>query len=277
MPNCSPIIKWVGGKRQLLNTIKSRMPTDYGTYYEPFLGGGALFFELQPEKAVINDFNSQLINMYRQIRNDYKPVITMIDQYQNTYNSFEKDSERLNYYHQLRNRFNTILDNNLSTTEAAALFIFLNKACFNGLYRVNSNGQFNVPSAHRKQINSYQTENVKSVAVALQHATILQGDFEIACHDAKAGDFVFFDSPYYNTFDTYQAGGFGNEDHIRLATLFKKLSKRGVKCMLTNSNTDFIKKLYLSFNIEVVDVKRMVNCDANGRVGQEIIVTNYKI
>ena len=274
--NCTPVIKWVGGKRQLLSEIKARMPKEYGTYYEPFFGGGALFFELQPKKAVINDFNDQLVNLYRQIKNDCQAVVTIIDQYQNTYNAFENKSEKLDYFYSLRKKFNEFLKSGAKSPESAALFIFLNKAGFNGLYRVNANGEFNVPSAHREKINAYQIENIQAVSAALGKSTILQGDFEAACQDAKEGDFVFFDSPYYDTFDTYQAGGFDEAAHRRLAALFKKLSDRGVKCMMTNSNTDFIKELYSEFNIEVVNVKRMVNCDATKRTGQEVIVTNYK-
>ena len=274
--NCTPVIKWVGGKRQLLSEIKARMPKEYGTYYEPFFGGGAHFFELQPKKAVINDFNDQLVNLYCQIKNDCQSVVAIIDQYQNTYNAFENKSEKLDYFYSLRKKFNEFLKSGSKSPESAALFIFLNKAGFNGLYRVNANGEFNVPSAHREKINAYQIENIQAASAALGKATILQGDFEAACQDAKEGDFVFFDSPYYDTFDTYQAGGFDEAAHRRLAALFKKLSDRGVKCMMTNSNTDFIKELYSEFNIEVVNVKRMVNCDATKRTGQEVIVTNYK-
>lgn len=271
-----PIIKWVGGKRQLLNEIKLRMPKTYDTYYEPFFGGGALFFELQPQTAVINDFNEQLINMYQQIQKDYKVVIRIVDQYQNTYNLMATSEQKLEYYYFLRKRFNTFLVSNKKDATSAALFIFLNKAGFNGLYRVNSNGEFNVPSAHRDKINGYQLENVQAVASCLSGTKILQGDFEDACKDAKRGDFVFFDSPYYDTFDTYQAGGFDEDSHKRLALLFKNLSDKGVNCMLTNSNTDFIKDLYSAFNISIIDVKRMINCDASKRTGQEVIITNYK-
>ena len=274
--NCCPIIKWVGGKRQLLSAIKARMPQTYGTYYEPFFGGGALFFELQPERAVINDFNDQLINLYKQIKDNHTSVVSIIDKYQETYNSFKDKSDKLNYFYALRNKFNSFLRSNIKNPESAALFIFLNKAGFNGLYRVNANGEFNVPSAHRDKINAYSLENIQAVSSCLRKATILQGDFEDACKDVRPGDFVFFDSPYYDTFDTYQAGGFDEKAHRRLATLFRQLSDRGVKCMMTNSNTDFIKELYSDFNIEVIDVKRMVNRDATKRTGQEVIITNYQ-
>lgn len=273
---CAPVIKWVGGKRQLIPAIKARLPEKFETYYEPFFGGGALFFELQPPKAVINDFNAQLINLYRQLQQDYQSVISIIDHFQITYNSLDNDSEKVNFYRSLRQLFNDFLKSDTRSATSAALFVFLNKAGFNGLYRVNSMGEFNVPPAHRDKINAYQLENIRAVSEILGKATILHGDFEAACAGAQPGDFVFFDSPYYNTFDTYQAGGFNEADHRRLADLFARLSQRGVYCMMTNSNTDFIKELYSDYHIEVVDVKRMVNCDASNRKGQEVIVTNYQ-
>lgn len=273
---CLPIIQWAGGKRQLLPIIKDQLPNQFDTYYEPFLGGGALFFELQPKKAIINDSNTQLINVYVQIRKDYKPVILFIDQYQNTYNTLSTDEDKKNYYYSLRNRFNEKQLKNEQTAETAALFIFLNRSCFNALYRVNKKGEFNSPVGRIKHIDAYDLENVRVVSKCLSNATILNKDFEEACKTAKEGDFVFFDSPYYGTFDTYQSGGFSEEDHKRLAALFLVLTEQNVNCMLTNSNTDFIKDLYSNFNIDTVSVKRHINSDATNRVGEEIIVTNYK-
>ena len=214
---CDPIIKWAGGKRQLLSVIKERMPEEYGTYYEPFFGGGALFFELQPKKAVINDFNSQLVNMYQQIKKDHMAVLAIVDKYQKEYNELESAEQKSEYYYNRRKDFNTFLSSGEKNETSAALFIFLNKSAFNGVYRVNKSGEFNVPSAKRETINAYQLNNVKAVAECLGRATILNGDFEAACQGAEAGDFVFFDSPYYDTFDTYQAGGF-DEDSMRMPT-----------------------------------------------------------
>ena len=270
----SPIIKWAGGKRQLLDTLRNKVPK-FNTYYEPFLGGGALYFDLQPEKAVINDFNVQLINMYEQIRNDYENVCSLLDGYQYYYNTLSNKEEKVKYFYALRDKFNECIKNDMENAESAALFIFLNKAGFNGVYRVNKSGMFNIPTAHKARINLYDRDNICAVSKQLQTAKITSGDFETVCQNAEKDDFVFFDPPYYNTFDTYQAGGFGEKDHIRLSNLFKKLSDRSVKCMLTNSNTDFVKDLYKEFYIEVVSVKRMVNRDATNRTGEEIIVTNY--
>ena len=272
----APIVKWVGGKRQLIPKITARMPETFGTYYEPFFGGGALYFNQAPKKAVINDFNGQLVNVYTQIKANPNDVISFLTQYQNEYNQQIDKDARANCYYKNRDQFNNFIKNNIFTSKSAALFIFLNKAGFNGLYRVNLNGLFNVPPAHRKILNSFDKDNILEVSKLLSKTKITQGDFEKACKNVKKGDFVFFDSPYYDTFDTYQAGGFSKEDHERLAKLFRTLSDKGVYCILTNSETDFIKELYKDFYIDIVPVKSMINCDGNKRTGTEVIIYNFK-
>lgn len=271
----SPIIKWAGGKRQLLPTILPMLPESYNCYYEPFFGGGALYCSLQPERAVINDFNKQLIGMYKQIKTNHKSVCDILNDMQEQYNNCSSMEEKDALYYKLREDFNDRIDEDIKTASSAALLIFLNKAGFNGLYRVNSSGKYNVPPAHRKTVKAYEYENVKAMSKLLKKTKIMRGDFEKACKDAKEGDFVFFDSPYYDTFDTYQAGGFSEGDHVRLFNLFDSLSKKGVYCMLTNNDCDFIKDLYGRYRVKTVDVKRMINCDGNNRVGREVIVTNY--
>lgn len=274
-----PLIKWAGGKRQLLPEIKKLMPAKYNKYYEPFVGGGALFFELQPLKAVINDTNTALINVYKQVKDCPHDVIKHIKAYTKKYNSFKTDEERKKYYYKLREEFNSLLSHNIFDIGSAALFIVLNKLGYNGLYRVNSEGLYNVPWNKKKQLELSKDEyitNLLNVSKVLKNTTILNLDFEKSLKGVRKGDFVFFDSPYYDTFDTYQKGGFSEENHIRLAKLYKKLSERGVYCMLTNSNTKFIKDLYKDYNIKVINVKRMINCDGNSRTGQEVIITNYK-
>lgn len=270
-----PVVKWAGGKRQLIPDITKRLPEQIGTYYEPFFGGGALYFTLSPKKAVINDFNSQLVNVYMQIKEHPDLVIDNLNILQAGYNSLPDDASKSTYYFDKRTDFNGYISNDTFTVESAALFIFLNKAGFNGLYRVNSSGLFNVPPAHRKNVNVFNADNIIEVSHLLKKTKILQGDFESACKGVKKGDLVFFDSPYYDTFDTYQAGGFSEKDHIRLARLFKKLSDKGVFCILTNSETDFIKDLYRDYNIDIVNVKRTINCDGNNRTGTEVIITNF--
>ena len=274
---CKPIIAWVGGKRQLLSVINERLPQHFNTYYEPFFGGGALFFDLCPPKAVVNDFNDQLVNMYEQIKTRPKEVKRYIDPLEEIYNGFSEETERAEFYYKLRDLFNGFILRKVHSPISAATFIFLNKTGHCGLYRINSKGEYNVSFGHKKQTNAYDETNWQNVSKALAGTKLLHGDFEKACADAKAGDFVFFDSPYYNTFDTYQKGGFSEHDHRRLASLFRDLTDRGVYCMLTNSNTEFIKTLYSDFRVEVVDVKRMINRNANKRTDQEIIVTNYPV
>lgn len=238
-----PILKWVGGKRQLLPMIHEMLPEQIGTYYEPFFGGGALFFSLLPEKAILNDFNPQLIGMYRAIQQNPLSVEAELLDIQGTYNALQSDAEKSNYYGYLRRLFNVKIKKQHHDAQMAVLLIFLNKAGFNGLYRVNKSGEYNVPSAHKKTICSFTHDNLLSVSSALQNATILCGNFEAAVQTASPGDFVFFDSPYYNTFDTYQSNGFSEVDHRRLANLFQALTDKGVSCMLTNSNTDFVLSL----------------------------------
>ena len=271
----TPIIKWVGGKRQLLEEITARLPENFGTYFEPFFGGGAVFFSINPEHAVINDFNSQLVNVYKQIKDNCDFVAEKLNKMQDEYNNLGSDEEKTTYYSTLRATFNECIEHDSLTVDSASLFIFINKTCFNGLYRVNAKGKFNVPSAHKDTVKVYDASNLAEASERLKNAVIRQGDFEKACRGAKKGDLVFFDSPYYDTFDTYQAGGFSEADHIRLANLFKRLSKRGVYCVLTNSNTDFIKNLYEDYNIDVVSVKRLINRDAQNRTGEEVIITNF--
>ena len=271
-----PLIKWAGGKRQLLPELKERMPVNYSRYVEPFVGSGALFLDVQPTNFVINDFNPELINLYKMVRDYPFELMRILDVKCDEFNSLDSEVRRAEYYYCSREQFNNnILSENL-TIEDAALFILLNKTCFNGLYRVNSEGLFNVPFGKRKHVNLYNRENLCDCSKILKRAKIICGDFEEACKRLRAGSFVYFDSPYYDTFDTYQANGFSEQDHIRLATVFKRLSEKGVYCMASNSNSDFIKALYDGFDIEIVDVKRMINSNGKERTGQEVIITNYR-
>ena len=270
-----PIIKWAGGKRQLLPELKKYLPPQYNIYVEPFLGSAAMFLDLLPDKAVLNDFNPELINVYKSVRDHIYELTIILSKYQNEYNALPTIDEKSAYFYARREEFNARIHNPKLNVEDAALFIFLNKACYNGLYRVNTQGYFNTPFGQHKRISLYIKSSLLNCSEALQHARILNGDFERACRDLKEGDFVYFDSPYYDTFDTYQAGGFPEEDHIRLYNLFVRLSKRGVYCLLSNSDTDFIKNLYKDYNIRIVPVKRMINCNGEKRTGTEVIISNY--
>lgn len=273
----APLIKWAGGKRQLLDEIIKRMPEEFNDYYEPFIGGGAVFFSIcdditKPRRIYINDSNEELINLYRQARDNSKGLMDFLDVLQAVYNNADDKREA---YYRTREEFNRCKGDSSQGLVRAGLLVFLNKSGFNGLYRVNRSGRYNVPWGQKNAIKLYDSENVNKVAEALKRSTVTCGDFADACRTAKAGDFVFFDSPYYDTFDTYQAGGFNEEAHRRLAELYTILSRRGVFCMMTNSATSFIRELYDGYKIEEVEVRRMINRNADGRTGREFIITNY--
>ena len=274
MKDIKPIIKWAGGKRQLLDTILPMIPK-FHIYYEPFFGGGAVFFALQPEMAVVNDLNKGLVNLYRQLQCHLDEIMKELDRLQNEYNQLPDLEAKKEYYYQKRDIFNHGLHKEENTIELAALFVFINKACFNGIYRENSKGLFNVPSGRKEKVNCYDEENLRKVGKQLEETIVLSNDFRKICTFPEKGDFVFFDPPYYDTFSDYQKNGFSEEDQRELAKLFADLTKRGVKCMLTNSNTDFIKDLYKDYFIKVVSVKRMINRNGDDRTGEEVIITNY--
>lgn len=271
----APFLKWAGGKRQLLNQIKERMPKEYNDYYEPFIGGGAVLFELQPEKATINDINTSLINVYRQVKDNTEEFIELVKKLDS-----EMWEDGKEYYLDIREKYNDKLLKKEYDLELAALFTFMNKHCFNGLYRVNKKGLFNVPY-NKSRRTSIEEDAVRETAKYLKTVNILEGDFEEACKGAKKGDFIFFDSPYAplnpTSFEAYTKEGFDVESHKRLAQLYDELTERGCYCMLTNHNTEFINELYSNkgYRIDVVSVKRMINSDASNRKGEEVIICNY--
>ena len=273
--NIAPFIFWAGGKRQLLAQIRERMPESFNNYYEPFVGGGAVIFDLLPTSAVINDINKALVNAYRQICNATDEFLKKLNELDET--MWEDGKE---YYYSLREHYNDKLMKEEFDVELAALFVFINKHCFNGLYRVNGKGLFNVP--YNNSRNSSCDENtIRAIAVYLKNVTILEGDFQAACQNAKKGDFVFIDSPYAplnpTSFESYTKEGFDIESHKRLADLYDELTLRGCYCMLTNHNTELINELYgnKGYRMDVVSVKRMINSDATNRVGEEVIICNY--
>lgn len=271
----APFVKWAGGKRQLLTQIKERMPEKYNNYFEPFVGGGAVTFALLPENALINDINKALINAYRQICNAPEVFLKAIKKLDN-----EMWEDGKEYYYFLREHYNDKLMKTEFDVELAALFVFINKHCFNGLYRVNGKGLFNVPYNNSRRV-SVDENLIMEISEYLQSVKIMDGDFEVACKEAKGGDFVFIDSPYAplnpTSFESYTKEGFDIESHKRLAKLFDELTARGCYCMLTNHNTDLINELYgnKGYRIDIVSVKRMINSDASNRVGEELIICNY--
>ncbi len=263
--HAKPILKWAGGKTQILSNILSKVPTNYGKYIEPFLGGGALFFALNPEKSIIADSNPELINMYRQIANDVDKVINHLYQYEN--------SEEM--FYAVREHDWSLL----SKSEAAARTIFLNKTCFNGLFRVNKKGQFNVPYGKYKNPKFCDIEALHAASSVLKKAEILCGDYMLVLeHYAQPDDFIFLDPPYlpvstYSDFKRYTKEQFYEEDHIELAKQITRLHEMGCHVVLTNSNHPLVHELYSPFKIDVLQTKRHISCNGDNRKGEDVIVT----
>lgn len=264
-----PIIKWVGGKSQLVDTIKELLPENYNKYYEPFLGGGAVLLELNPKEAYVNDINSKLIDMYIQIREDVEGVINYLTYLDNMH---ETAADPKQYYYDVRAIFNKV---HMKSIEQTARFIYLNKHCFNGLYRENSKGEFNVPFNGKLTGGSFDAEHLREVSKQIHDVMFMNGDFEDCVYCADKEDFIFIDPPYDNSFTDYTSVGFERDQQIRVANMFKKLSDKGCYCMLTNHDTPLIRDLYKDYNIKVIDVRRSINRNGNDRKGKEVIITNY--
>lgn len=260
-----PILKWAGGKTQLLNEILPKVPKQYGKYIEPFVGGGALFFALHPEQAVIADSNPELVNMYQEIANHVEDVIECLHRYENTKEDFY--------------RIRSLDWETLSKPEAAARMIYLNKTCFNGLYRVNRKGQFNVPYGKYKSPNFCDEDSLFAASNILDRVTIVCGDYlSVLMQYAEEGDFVFLDPPYlpvseYADFKRYTKEQFYEEDHIELAKEVTRLQERGCHVILTNSNHPLVHELYAPYKIDVIPTKRYISCNGSKRNGEDVIVT----
>jgi DNA adenine methylase len=281
-PLVRPFLKWAGGKRQLLPEIVKYVPkrTSKHTYYEPFIGGGALLFELQPPKAVINDSNKELINCYKVIRDSLDELMEELskDKYSNSETSYYemRDLDRSTKKYEI-----------LSEVEKAARIIYLNKTCYNGLFRVNSQGQFNVPFGRYKNPNFLDDAVLRAVNKYLNsnNITLLNQDFAEAVKDAKRGDFVYLDPPYDPVSETasftgYDVNGFNRDEQKRLKKVFDDLHKRGCKVMLSNSCTDFILDLYKDYQDTIIKVRatRSINSNALKRgMVDEVLVLNYEI
>jgi len=271
---CKPVIKWVGGKRQLLSELKKYMPKEFNTYFEPFIGGGALFFDLKIEKSFINDYNSELTNLYEIIKNKPHELIKDLKKHENNseyfYKTRELDRTPSSYQR-------------LSKVKKASRFIYLNKTGFNGLYRVNRKGQFNVPFGKYKNPNYADDNNILDCSKLLQETTILNGDFENIKKFIQRGDFVYFDPPYVPISDTsnftgYTDKGFDEDMQFRLKELCDYIHYIGAYFMLSNSYTSYIKELYQDYNLITVQANRALNCKANGRGKiNEYLVINYSV
>ena len=271
-----PFTKWTGGKRQLLPVIRELMPKKHNRYFEPFVGGGALFFDLAPKDAVINDFNAELINCYQQIKDNPQELIEILKVHQE-YNSKE-------YYLDLRSVDRDERIDMMSEVQRAARILYMLRVDFNGLYRVNSKNQFNVPYGRYKNPKIVDENLVSAISTYLNNnqIEIKKGDFEKAVLDVQPGDFVYFDPPYIplsetSAFTSYTHEGFSYDDQVRLRDTFKKLSDTGAYVMLSNSSSFLVEELYQDFNIHYVEATRTngAKSSSRGRIS-EIIVTNYE-
>ena len=272
----APVVKWVGGKRQLLSEISPLLPKRITSYCEPFLGGGAVLFSIQPSKAIVKDLNSDLITVYEVIRDDVEELIDNLKKHENS-------SE---YFYTIRD-----MDRNketyaaMSKVERASRLIYLNKTCFNGLFRVNSSGEFNSPFGHYKNPNIVNEPVLRAVNkyFSSSNITFCNEDFAVTLGRISKGSFVYLDPPYDPVSDTanftgYNRGGFDRNEQIRLKQCCDELTQRGVKFMLSNSATTFIKELYKDYDISIVQAKRAINSDASKRGAiEEVLIRNYGI
>jgi DNA adenine methylase len=271
-----PFIKWAGGKSQLLSEMRQYLPKleDEKRYYEPFLGGAAMFFFLGHGNAVLSDKNEGLVELYQVVRDKVEPLIRTLEQHQLRYRENESD-----YYYDVR----AVEPSKLSPVERAARFIFLNKTCFNGLYRVNSKDRFNVPFGRYKNPKICDAAGLRLASSALKSAEIIPADFEDAVRSAKRGDFIYFDPPYSplsrtSNFTSYTPGGFGEKEQRDLARVVSELDRRGCNIMLSNSDTELTRSLYGGRDYRIVELmaSRAINSKGNGR-GKilELLVLNY--
>jgi len=267
-----PFLKWAGGKGQLIDQLRPLFPTRFNRYFEPFVGSGAVFFALAPPVAILSDVNRELIDCYRAVQKHVEKVIAALSVHE-----YDED----HYY-----RVRQIDPASLTLPERAARTIFLNKTGYNGLYRVNRSGEYNVPFG--RHVNPGfrhpdRLDNLRACSRALRNVTLKVRDFADLVGDARAGDFVYFDPPYVPAsrtaaFTAYAAGGFGWPEQERLAEVFCTLTKKGVFGMLSNSDTAPVRKLYSSFRIDTVLASRSINSrgDRRGKVG-EVVVRNYAL
>lgn len=262
-----PPVKWAGGKSQLLEQFKELFPAKYSLYLEPFVGGGAVFFYLKPEKAVLIDSNEELINFYLVVRDCLDALLVDLKKHEN----------QAEYYYKIR----ALDPATLSPVERASRFLYLNKTGYNGLWRVNRQGKHNVPFGRYKNPRIVDEPNLRAVNRALKQAEIICGDFSLVLEYVRPQSFVYLDPPYHPvsvtaSFTSYTAESFGEEEQKRLASVFRELDKRGCLVMLSNSDTSFIHGLYQGFNITTVQAKRAINCRADRRGPvKELVIRNY--
>ncbi len=275
-PPPRPFLKWAGGKRQLLPVLRAHLPANWQTlrYYEPFLGAGALLFSLSPRRAVVNDANQQLIQTYQALKQSCEEVIALLEEH--------REYHCQEYYYQIREMDRDSGFETLPAAVKAARLIYLNKTCFNGLHRVNNQGWFNVPYGRYVNPAICEADVLRSVGDYLRrnNITLRSGDFAAAVRGARRDSFVYFDPPYHSpdnaNFTSYQANTFGETEQRRLRDTFAALTRRGVPCLLSNSDTAFIRHLYDGYHIDTIQARRAINSDATQRGAvNEVLIWNW--
>lgn len=261
----SPILKWAGGKQSIASRLVEYFPSNFDRYFEPFLGGGSILFTLRPRRAVTGDANEWLIDTYEAIREEPAQVAQVLEGLKNTKEEYLK--------------IRGIVPQTLSRSQRAAHLIYLNKTCFRGLFRVNRQGQFNVPYGQYDR-RYYDPANLEKVSKTLRAVEFRRGDFELCLHDVTNQDFVYMDPPYYklgghSDFNRYTRNQFRENDHFRLAALCRELDSRGVRWAVSNSNTDLIRDLFEGYYINVFSNRREINLDSKNRRITELLITNY--
>lgn len=269
VPTAEPIVKWPGGKRRLVDDLIARLPKRFHRYFEPFLGGGALFFRLSPTSAVLSDANADLIEMYQAVRDDVEAVIACLEEHAKQHSP--------QHYYATRSLFNRRTQ---PRSARAAAFLYLNRTCYNGLWRVNRRGEFNAPLGRYASPTICCPDRLRKASAVLRHADLRVASYEIVVNRARRGDLVYFDPPYAPRSTTakfveYTSEGFGISQQRELAAAFRDLDRRGCFVILSNSDTPFVRELYEGYRIDVVKCSRVINCQREGRAQvTEVIVTN---
>lgn len=278
IPTGRPVLKWAGGKTQLLPEIIARLPRSYNRYHEPFVGSGAVFFALAPGNSTLSDTNGHLIALYKDIRDSTELLGEQLEILENEFNGLTQDAKSDHYY-RCREEFNA---HESSPARQSALMVYLNKAGFNGIYRENAKGGFNVPFGKKRELRLPGKELLQACREVLTSAELLHEGYESVLNRARKGDLVYFDPPYVplsptSSFTAYQAKGFTLDDQEHLAGVVRELDSRGVSVLLSNSDTETVRELYQGLTIETVMARRNINSKGGGR-GQvaEVLVRNYQ-
>lgn len=290
MKTVKPFIKWAGGKSQLLSEIRTKYPQKIERYCEPFVGGGAVLLDVlanfSPKEVIINDINVSLINTYQQVQTNVEALISQLEEMQAEFWTADTETRKI-IYTQNREQFNSLINNNNNSLDKAALFIFLNKTCFNGLYRVNRKGQFNVPIGSYKNPPICDAENLRYISDLLQNVQIQCGEYNDCAGFIDSKTFVYIDPPYRPltetaSFTSYNENEFGDKQQIELGHFIDEITEKGAKVVASNSdpknadeNDNFFDDLYSKYNIDRVSAKRMINSKANGRGNiNELLIFN---